>query len=72
MISKLDVSDGRAGFLLANGALNASADEYQIRKEIIERDFVEAIIVLHRDMFYNISNLNIIYNSGQIHYESAV
>ena len=52
MISKLDVSDGRAGFLLANGALNASADEYQIRKEIIERDFVEAIIVLPRDMFY--------------------
>ncbi|WP_456058187.1 N-6 DNA methylase [Campylobacter hominis] len=52
MISKLDASDGRAGFLLANGALNASADEYQIRKEIIERDFVEAIIVLPRDMFY--------------------
>lgn len=52
MISKLDVSDGRAGFLLANGALNASGDEYEIRKEIIERDYVEAIIVLPRDMFY--------------------
>lgn len=52
MISKLDVSDGRAGFLLANGALNASGDEYEIRKEILERDFVEAIIVLPRDMFY--------------------
>lgn len=52
IISKLDVSDGRAGFLLANGALNASGDEYEIRKEIIERDFVEAIIVLPRDMFY--------------------
>lgn len=52
IISKLDVSDGRAGFLLANGALNASGDEYEIRKEILERDFVEAIIVLPRDMFY--------------------
>lgn len=52
MISKLDVSDGRAGFLLANGALNASGDEYEIRKEILERGFVEAIIVLPRDMFY--------------------
>ena len=52
MIYKLDVSGGRAGFLLANGALNASGDEYEIRKEILERDFVEAIIVLPRDLFY--------------------
>lgn len=52
MISKLDVSDGRAGFLLANGSLNASGDEYEIRKEILERDYVEAIIVLPREMFY--------------------
>lgn len=52
MISKLDVGDGRAGFLLANGALNASGDEYEIRKEILKRDYVEAIIVLPRDMFY--------------------
>lgn len=52
MLSKLDVSEGKAGFLLANGALNASGDEYEIRKEILERDFVEAIIVLPRDMFY--------------------
>ncbi|HZJ69045.1 MAG TPA: N-6 DNA methylase [Candidatus Eisenbacteria bacterium] len=54
MISKLDVSDGRAGFLLANGALNASGAEYEIRKEILEenKDYVEAIIVLPRDMFY--------------------
>lgn len=52
IISKLDVSDGKAGFLLANGALSASGDEYGIRKEILERDFVEAIIVLPRDMFY--------------------
>jgi type I restriction enzyme M protein len=52
MISKLDVNDGKAGFLLANGALSATGDEYEIRKEILEKDFVEAIIVLPRDMFY--------------------
>lgn len=63
MLSKLDVEKGIAGFLLANGALNAgtgnSEDEdvndqaqYLIRKELIERDKIEAIIVLPRDMFY--------------------
>ena len=51
MISKLDVSHGIAGFLLANGALN-DPDEYEIRKQLIENDKVEAIIVLPRDMFY--------------------
>lgn len=52
MLSKLDVSHGVAGFLLANGALNADDAEFTLRKEIIERDRVEAIIVLPRDMFY--------------------
>lgn len=52
MLSKLDVSHGIAGFLLANGALNADGDEYTLRKEILENDRVEAIIVLPRDMFY--------------------
>lgn len=52
MISKLDETDGRAGFLLANGALNADGDEGRIRKEILEKDLVEAIIVLPRNMFY--------------------
>ena len=51
MISKLDVNHGIAGFLLANGALNDS-DEYEIRKQILLNDKVEAIIVLPRDMFY--------------------
>ena len=51
MISKLDVTHGVAGFLLANGALNDS-DEYEIRKQLLENDKVEAIIVLPRDMFY--------------------
>lgn len=51
MISKLDVTHGIAGFLLANGALN-DPDEYEIRKQILENDKVEAIIILPRDMFY--------------------
>lgn len=40
--------------MLANGALNAGGAEYFIRKEIIEKDRVEAIIVLPRDMFYTV------------------
>lgn len=52
MLSKLDPSHGVAGFLLANGALNADSVEYEIRKELLERDKVEAIMVLPRDMFY--------------------
>jgi len=51
MISKLS-SNGIAGFLLANGALG-EADTRNIRKKIIENHFVEAIIVLPRDMFYS-------------------
>ena len=54
MLSKLDVNHGIAGFLLANGALNADGAEYTLRKEILEKDKVEAIIVLPRDMFYTV------------------
>lgn len=52
IISKLNETDGVAGFLLSNGALNADSTEYEIRKQILEKDLVEAIIVLPRDMFY--------------------
>ena len=51
ILSKLN-ANGVAGFLLANGALNADDVEYTLRKEILERDIIEAIIVLPRDMFY--------------------
>lgn len=63
MLSKLDEQRGIAGFLLANGALNAGAggddeeserSEYLIRKELLEKDKIEAIIVLPRDMFYTV------------------
>lgn len=53
MLSKLDVTNGIAGFLLANGALNAGGEEYKIRKQLIENDKVEAVIVLPREMFYS-------------------
>jgi type I restriction enzyme M protein len=53
MLSKLDVTNGIAGFLLANGALNADGVEGEIRKGLIENDKVEAIIVLPSEMFYS-------------------
>jgi len=53
MLSKLDVTNGIAGFLLANGALNTGGEEYKIRKQLIENRKVEAIFVLPRDMFYS-------------------
>lgn len=41
---------GVAGFLLANGALN-DGDTVNIRRKLIEKDKVEAIIVLPRELF---------------------
>ena len=52
MLNKLDVNNGVAGFLLANGALDDD-DTKDIRKKLIENDKVEAIIVLPRNMFYS-------------------
>ena len=51
MLSKLEVTHGIAGFLLANGALSDD-DSVNIRQKLIENDKVEAIIVLPRNMFY--------------------
>jgi type I restriction enzyme M protein len=45
MLSKLDVTNGIAGFLLANGALNSPGVEADIRKQLVDNDKVEAIIV---------------------------
>ncbi len=50
MLSHLKPSNGVAGFLLANGALNDS-DTLNIRKKLIQNDKVEAIIVLPRELF---------------------
>jgi len=52
MISKLS-QNGVAGFILANGALSGGGEEYKIRRQIIENDLVEAIVILPRAMFYS-------------------
>ena len=51
MVSKLS-QNGVAGFILANGALSGGADEYKIRRKLIENDMVEAILILPGSMFY--------------------
>lgn len=51
MASKLS-QNGTAAFLLANGALSESGTEQSIRKQLIENDLVEAIIILPRNLFY--------------------
>ena len=51
MVSKLS-DNGVAGFILANGALSGGGEEYKIRKQLIENDLVEAIVILPRNMFY--------------------
>lgn len=52
ILSKLNVTKGVAGFLLANGALGDEST-IAIRQKLIENDKVEAIIVLPREMFYS-------------------
>lgn len=50
MLSHLKPLKGVAGFLLANGALGDS-DTFEIRKQLIQNDKVEAIIILPRELF---------------------
>lgn len=50
MLSHLKKEKGVAGFLLANGALNDS-DTLEIRKKLIKKDKIEAIVVLPRELF---------------------
>lgn len=53
IISKL-APDGKAGFVLANGALSTSTkEEYVIRKAILEDDKIDAIVALPDKMFYS-------------------
>ena len=51
IVSKLS-ENGVAGFLLANGALSGSGEEYKIRRKLIENNLIEAIVVLPRNLFY--------------------
>lgn len=50
-ISKLS-NEGIGCLLLANGALSSSGSEYEIRKQLIDNDLVESIIILPMNMFY--------------------
>ena len=52
MVSKLS-TNGVAGFILANGALSSDGTEKEIRKKMLERSLVEAIIILPRKLFYS-------------------
>ncbi len=51
-VSKLN-QNGTGCLLLANGALSADGVEYEIRKQLIENDLVEAILILPPNMFYS-------------------
>lgn len=51
IVSKLS-ANGTAGFLLANGALSDS-DTRGIRRQLIQNNLVEAIVVLPRNTFYS-------------------
>ena len=50
ILSHLKPLDGVAGFLLANGALGDS-DTVGIRRQLIQNDKVEAIVILPRELF---------------------
>ena len=52
ILSKLS-TNGVAGFLLSNGALNADGTELAIRRKLIETNKVEAIIMLPAKLFYS-------------------
>ena len=52
MVSKLS-QNGIAGFILANGAISGDGEEKIIRKQLVERNLVEAIMILPMRMFYS-------------------
>ncbi len=47
--------NGKAGFVMANGALSAGGSEGEIRKKIIEDDLVYGIIATPAKLFYTVS-----------------
>lgn len=55
ILSKL-APDGKAGIVLANGALSTSSkDEHAIRKALLEDHKVDAIVAMPSQMFYSVS-----------------
>lgn len=53
MISKLS-QNGKMACILANGSLNASGQELEIRKQLIENDLVECILSMPANLFYTV------------------
>jgi len=47
--------NGMAGFVMANGALAVSGREGEIRKKIIEADFIDVIVACPPKLFYNVA-----------------
>ena len=54
MISKLS-QNGKMACILANGSLSASGQEGEIRKKIIDNDFVDCIIAMPTNLFYTVT-----------------
>ena len=48
-------SDGKAGFVMANGALSVGGIEGEIRKKIIEDDLIYGIVACPPKLFYTVS-----------------
>ncbi|MBP1913005.1 type I restriction-modification system subunit M [Thermococcus stetteri] len=47
--------NGKAGFVMANGALSAGGLEGKIRRKLIEKDLVYGIVAAPPKLFYNVS-----------------
>lgn len=47
--------EGRAGFVMSNGALSAGGKEGEMREGIVEDDLVEVIIACPNKLFYNVT-----------------
>jgi len=48
-------SDGKAGYVMANGALSGAGVEGEIRKKVVEDDLVWGIVACPSKLFYNVS-----------------
>jgi len=44
---------GRCGFVMANSAVDAGSSEFEIRKKIIEDNYVDVVIAISKNFFHN-------------------
>lgn len=52
MLYNLDEKNGRMGLVLANGSLQVSGTEGEIRKNIVEADLIDCMIALPTNLFF--------------------